>query len=279
MKVTYIKLFKKKNEKVLMKHLRDKENQSDFNIKKLSYSITNQIKNNVKKLFDKNGVSRKIVRKNQVVLVATALMLVTAGYLNYTNNIKMSALGDAQLVNTNITINEENKLVNNLPVEDEVIETSITNEKINLPESEIIEDNTKENTQKEENSDTIPTITKTNENEYFTKTKLEREKMYSQMLETYQKIIENPNIPNDQKSIASNEIKNINSKKGAIATIENLMKAKGFEDVAVLVNDNSINIVVKSSNNLETTQVAQIQNIVSREFQSDIEDIHITTHD
>lgn len=310
MKITYIKLFNKNNEKVMMKHLREKENprEVNFNVKDIGASInkkisdysTNYRKNNaerestivdkLKQILKKNDFSKKLVKKNQVVLVATALMLVTAGYLNYTNNIKMSALGDAQLVSTNVLSNEETNASKEQV--DEVIETSVNNEESTLPEAEIAEEENNNDNELEEkdnselnektdnkNNNLMQTSAKSNNSEYFTKTKLEREKMYSQMLETYQKIMENSNIPNDQKAIASNEIKNINSKKGAIATIENLMKVKGFEDVVVLVNDKSVNIVVKSSKNLETSQVAQIQNIISRELQSDIEDIHITTHE
>ena len=113
---------------------------------------------------------------------------------------------------------------------------------------------------------------------YFTQTRLERETMYSQMLETYEDILENENIPADQKSIASNEIKNINNRKNAISIVENLIKTKGFEDVVLLINDNNINIVVKYENNLTTEQVAQITNIVSRELNAEIENIHISIH-
>ena len=252
MKITYIKLFNKNNEKVMMKHLREKENprEVNFNIKdvganiskKISDYSTNYRKNNLdkesnimeklKQILKKNDFSKKLVKKNQIVLVATALMLVTAGYLNYTNNIKMAALGDAQLVSTNVLSNEETNASKEQV--DEVIETSVNNEESTLPEAEIAEeenynndneleekDNSELNEKTEnDNNNSMQISTKANDSEYFTKTKLEREKMYSQMLETYQKIMENSSIPNDQKAIASNEIKNINSKKGAIATIE-----------------------------------------------------------
>ena len=101
--------------------------------------------------------------------------------------------------------------------------------------------------------------------------------MYSQMIETYTKILENSEIPNDQKDIASNEIKNINYRKNQIYTIENLLKTKGIENVVVLTNENNIDVIVDSKENLESQKVAQIQNIVSREMNAKIEDIHITS--
>ena len=91
-------------------------------------------------------------------------------------------------------------------------------------------------------------------------------------------ILENEKIPTDQKSIASNEIKNINDRINAISIAENLIKTKGFEDVILLINDNNVNVVVKRNENLKEEEVAQITNIVSRELKAEIENIHITIH-
>ena len=101
--------------------------------------------------------------------------------------------------------------------------------------------------------------------------------MYSQMLETYTRILENEKISADQKDIAENEIKNINDTKNAIMIVENLFETKGFENAIVLVNSPSVNVVIKGEE-LNTEQVAQIQNIVQRELKTDIENIHITTN-
>ena len=114
------------------------------------------------------------------------------------------------------------------------------------------------------------------EEDYFTSSKLQRENMYSQMLETYQKILENTAIPETQKSISSQEIANINNKKNAIMIAENLIKTKGFEDAVIFVNDDSVSVVVKAEK-LEQNQIAQIQNIISRELTTEISNIHIST--
>ena len=57
---------------------------------------------------------------------------------------------------------------------------------------------------------------------------------------------------------------------------ENLIKTKGFENCVILVNDSSINVVVKIEGGLKTEAVAKIQNIVSREMSCDIQNIHIS---
>jgi len=67
----------------------------------------------------------------------------------------------------------------------------------------------------------------------------------------------------------------INDIQNKIMIAENLIKLKDFEDVVILVNDSSINIIVKKEN-LEQYDVAQIQNIVSRELGANVENIHIS---
>ena len=58
---------------------------------------------------------------------------------------------------------------------------------------------------------------------------------------------------------------------------ENLIKLKGFEETVILVNDNSINIIVDAEN-LNSNEVAQIQNIILNEFSVDIKNIHIINY-
>ena len=110
---------------------------------------------------------------------------------------------------------------------------------------------------------TTTTNSNTNNDQYFSATRLERETMYSQMLETYQKMVDSNEISNDQKAIAIQEINHITSTKNAIMIAENLIKNKNFEDVVILVSNNNASVIVKSSN-LNPEQIAQIQNIVCR---------------
>lgn len=204
-------------------------------------------------------VLKEIIKKNQIVLFTIALMLIVAGYMNYTVNtenvLKTAAitdseeyaeLGDARLVNSNAIVNEE--------LEEETIETS--NERNEDKDVEVSNNNT--------------AIT-----EYFTQSRIDRDNMYSQMIESYEKILSNENISETQRNIAENEIININNKKNAVMISENLIKNKGFEDVIIFVNDKSVNAVIRTEN-LEQEQVAQIQNIIQREMNAEIENIHIS---
>ena len=55
---------------------------------------------------------------------------------------------------------------------------------------------------------------------------------------------------------------------------ENLIKTKGIEDLMIFINDSSVNVIIKG-NEPKKEEIAQIQNIITRELNVDIEDIHI----
>ncbi len=222
----------------------------------------------------------KIIKKNQLTILVIALMLVTAGYLNYTSyngetvetvsdNIiieseNLAGIGDARLVNSDVIENIENLIENN-----NIDINSLKNEVMN------VDSNVLNNVINSVINETVTTNADTSTDEYFVKSRLDREKMYSQMIESYQKILESSSISNEQKEISQNEINNINKTKNAIMISENLIKNKGFEECILFINDMSINVVVKKSE-LSTEDIAQIQNIISRELGAEIENIHIT---
>lgn len=216
----------------------------------------------------------KILKRNQLIILVISLMLITAGYLNFTANQENmqtstiadrndTAIGDAQLVSTIPKENEEN-IVENL------INQSQTNNEI---------ENTNNNIEQTSNSNIKSEEDKTSEEKkddfYFTNSKLERNTMYSENLETYQEMYNNTNASAEQKSDALTKINNINNTKNAIMIAENLIIAKGFEDVVIFVNEGSVSVIVKIEE-LKQEQVAQIQNIVSRELNVGAEIIHIS---
>ena len=232
----------------------------------------------------KNIGIKKIMKKNQVVILALALMLMTAGYMNYTNNhenenMLLASLGDAQLVSANAVdgnSTNENELNN---AQESTNEQNALNETTEANTNEVDPNASMANETVESNSEVADSNapTQADGSDYFTRSKLERETMYSQMIETYTNILENDKISSEQKDIAENEIKNINDTKNAIMVVENLFETKGFENAVVFVNSPSVNVVIKAKE-LTTEQVAQVQNIIQRELKTDIENIHITTN-
>lgn len=255
---------------------------------------------------------KNVLKRNQIIILVIALMLVSAGYLNFSGNkkedlletgaksveeegIEYAGIGDAKLVNNNAIL-EQNEQVAIVPNEEMKNESSIssntidistqTNETVNndnqiekketaISEEAAITTNSNSNSISNATTTSAKNTTSKETQEYFSATRLNRETMYSQMIESYQKILESQTISETQKSIAQTEIQNINSTKNKIMICENLIKTKGFEDLIIFVNDKSISVVIRADS-LEQEQIAQIQNIIAREMNAEVSDIHIS---
>lgn len=199
------------------------------------------------------------IKTSSVAVYVLALMLVTVGYWNYISKESQTLetvsvgndtseetrdknLGDATLVSNNELIQEEN-------AKDE-------------------KDNNSQNTENKN-------VEKNNKDDgYFGESRLARDTMYSQTLETYKEMINNSSVSEDQKTIVTQEITKLNKEKNAIMICENLISTKGFENCVIFVNVDSISVIVKAQE-LKADEIAQIQNIVSREMDAKIENIHI----
>lgn len=189
----------------------------------------------------------KDFKSNQIILFVVALMLVSAGYLSYSmrgtpvsSNIvsenEVSSIGDAKLVSSNNIIDSNS--LNEVSVATSSSSSSRTDD-------------------------------------YFASSRLGRDTMYSQMLESYQNLLDNQNVSEEQKAVATQEITEINNTQNSIMICENLIKTKGISDVVIFVNDKSVNVIVKAET-LEQEIIAQIQNIIAREMNAEIENIHIS---
>ena len=229
----------------------------------------------------------KIIKKNQIIIFVIALMLVTAGYLNYTtgegedalatsglaDNAEVAEIGDAKLVSSNSLTNEESSSISsekNNNISNNTVSSNVVKNEENQSKTNIASNNV-ENGEK-----TVTTSTKHND-DYFTNSRLTRDTMYSQMIESYQKILNNTSVSADQKAISQTEIKKINDLKNSIMICENLIKTKGINDVVIFANDTSISVIIKTNGEEVTKeQAAQIQNIVAREMKAEIENIHIS---
>ena len=211
-----------------------------------------------------------LLKKNQVIVYVIAIMVMAAGYLNYTtkqnensvqtsmqieakDETKIADIGDATLVNSNDIINENKN-------ETKENKTDTTN----------VENNNNEEIETKETSNNSKEI------EYFIKSKLDRDTMYSQMIETYEKILNSNNSLETQKQSATEEITKINQIKNSIMICENLITTKGFENNVVFVNGNSVSVII-GVKELKQEEVAQIQNIIEREIKVTTENIHIAT--
>ena len=202
----------------------------------------------------------RFINKNELTVLVIALMLVTAGYLDY---IGKNDTEETVVTETEFERNE---------ISDVVTEENVNEEIAKIGDAKLVSDNVEEQTQEVFNEENNKDI----EDSYFVSSKLERTNMYSQIIENYQKILENQNVSEEQRAIATQEISKINKIQNAIMIAENLLLAKGFDKSIVFVYDQSISVII-GKEMLEQEEIAQIQNIISRELKSDVSNIHIST--
>ena len=211
----------------------------------------------------------KLLKKNQVIIYVIAVMLMVAGYLNYTTRTADEAVQASSQVNET---DEYANIGDARLVSSEAVEENTTSE-TNATENQVAENT---NTTNETTNNTTTQETSAVTDDYFAKSKLERDTMYSQMLETYENVLNSSNSLETQKQSATEEITKINNTKNSIMICENLLKTKGFENSVIFVNDESISVII-GVKELQQDQIAQIQNIISREMKANIENIHIST--
>lgn len=186
-----------------------------------------------------------VINKNQILTWSVTIMLLVAGYLNYQNDPKDNYdvevtgvmdenLGDAVFV-------DSSNLVTNI---DEIVD--------NINEQNV----------------------KFTSDEYFAENRISRNNNYAKQIETYENILKDSSISDNQKTFAQTEIKRINDEKNAISIAENLIKLKGIEEAVILINGESVNVIVLEDD-LTDAKVAQIQNILQNELGVEVENIHI----
>ena len=196
------------------------------------------------------------IKKGTVAIYVLALMLVTAGYWNYISN-------ESQTIETvSMSQNEESENTRDEHLGDATL----------VSNNELVNGENPVNENKEETAETFSTP----EDGYFQESKLSRDTMYSQTLETYQNILNNSNVSEEQKAIVTQEITELNREKNAIMICENLISTKGFSNCVIFVNLESISVIVEAKE-LKADEIAQIQNIISREMEAKVENIHIMT--
>ena len=225
-----------------------------------------------KKYFEKiKNVEIDKLKLKQTSLIIIACLLFGIGFANYhpekrednkefavVENENTDMIGDVELVSSGSVVENE--------TENEIgSEVGVALEGKNGEKGEIVENIFEEKMEGEKKS----------QDDYFENIRIERDSMYSKMLETYHVMLENDKLAETQKSIAVTEIERITNNQNAIMIAENLIKNKGFEDAVILANVDMVNVIVKAAV-LSNEDIGKIQNIIEREFKVSLENVNIS---
>ncbi len=192
-----------------------------------------------------------IIKRNQIIVLALAVMIVAAGYLNYSYQEGGNPFAEE------ITGNIGGKLGEATFVDGQD-EAGLG---MAEPAGSIIGDRLAQTgTESVESADTVISSA-----EFFAETRLEKERVRDEEVAMHESLIKSSEVSKEIQDKAQAQLTAISQKWEKEMIIERLIKAKGFRDVIVFINDGSVNVVVSSSGKLTQAQAAQIQDIVMRE--------------
>lgn len=195
---------------------------------------------------------RKLFKKNQFVVTFLAVLIAVAGYLNYANKFDKK---------------EEAKQVDNNTYE------SVYNEDNLLTSSEDIESLDGEE-ETEEPGEAVLT-NGTSLSSYMVQARLNREQTRSKNKETLLEVINNKDASEKEKKSAVKSMVKLTENSEIENNIETLLKAKGFSDVMVTINNEQADVVI-SGNEISDDKRAQIENVIKRKTKLNADDITIT---
>lgn len=256
---------------------------------------------------------KNLIKKNQLMITALAIMLAIAGYLQFAGNnldeayletdeaVQTSQTADAgDVITENYTagVDFEDVLSSDLEALDalsaegvgesgELVEIASLDSDVDIiMEDYLDEDMTVEiptdgeavaEVQPEEGE--IPgeaVFTSADGIALLSEAKLLKEQVRARNKETLLEIINSDGLTEEQKQDAVNSMVNMTNISEKETAAEILLEAKGFSDAVVSINDNTVDVVINAAS-LTDVQIAQIEDIVKRKTEIDAENIVIST--
>ena len=237
------------------------------------------------------GVVKNVVKKNQIIITALAIMIVVAGYLNFTGQeISTSGLVSSQknenvIADATATPKETAKMKKEQQKTQDSANASSKSNKKQVSKTKKGTRDAKETTTdisaedegkddytvtdsgevvaSEENPGEAVMVSNSIGNDYFSSAKLAREQSRAKNKETLMEIINNKSLDAKEKKTAVNQVAAITDAAEKENAAELMLEAKGFEDAVVSITDDSADIVINAGE-LTSQQIAQVQDIVKR---------------
>lgn len=196
-----------------------------------------------------------VFKRRQVVILALVLMIIVAGYLQYSYSRRGSSVADK----------ETGKLGEAVYVgsnDAKPVDKDADSKKAGTGDSK----------------KTIDSKASKKASDYFSQAKLEKEAARSKDKESLKAITDDVNASKEAKDKAFEQLQKLVADGEKEMKIETLVKQKGFDDaVALFGDDNSIDVVVMAPS-LTQADIVQISDIVSRQANVDMGNVHVKNY-
>lgn len=248
---------------------------------------------------------KSILKKNQIMITALAIMIAVAGYLNFAgtnledeeyvstsaesvNDVTSEGITTENIADTDLTLDGL------LDISDEDLQTADTTDIASLDsdDSTLAANYSEEQMQTAAVGETAtatlgetPTdgeipgeavFTNTNNVAALADAKLMKEQTRAKNKEALLQIINSTTLSDEQKQSAVDSMIKMTGVAEKETAAEILLEAKGFQDVVVSISETGVDVVVNSVE-LNDAQRAQIEDIVKRKTEVSAENIIIST--
>ena len=240
---------------------------------------------------------KNLIKKNQLMITALAIMLAIAGYLQFAGtNLDEEYLGDngktAEVTNTDGVITD-NVVAGQYSINDidgmldlsegDLVASSVTEIDSLDTDGDVIAENYLDSDmvvgEAQPAEGEVPgeaVFSSSNGVALLSEAKLLKEQVRAKNKETLVEIINSDGLSDEQKQEAVNTMVQMTAIAEKEAAAEILLEAKGFSDVVVSINDGAVDVVVNALT-LTDVQRAQIEDIVKRKTEIGAENIIIST--
>lgn len=222
---------------------------------------------------------KNMIKKNQVMITALAIMIAVAGYLNFAG----TKVTDEEIMTVNGEIETDD--LGNLAFAQEDVDYSalldISDEDIEQASTDIpsLDSDVEVTSTDMMAQDDVPgeaVFTTASGMSGLSGAKLQKEQTRAQNKEMLLEIINNANISESQKQEAVNSMISMTDIAEKETAAEILLEAKGFADAIVSIDGDSVDVVVNTEE-LTEAQRAQIEDIVIRKTGVSADAIIIST--
>ncbi len=206
-----------------------------------------------------------VIKRNQVVVTALAVMIAAAGYLNF----KESRFSEGK--QTALQLTEEGDvaaLVDYSALPDDVSAADLTLDPITAEVAETTGDGAAVYV-----SAGAGALT---DSGYFAEAKLDREQSRAKQKDILTEMLNNENISQEQKDKCSDNMMHLQERIEKETAAEAMIESKGFKEAYVRMDDDTVDVVVDKET-LTDAEVAQIEDIVKRKTGYDASKIRIST--
>ena len=188
-----------------------------------------------------------ILKRKEIIAAALVVMIGVAGYLNWSYQ-------DTIRVTDGETYSETGKKLG----EAQYVSTTKNDEDADKTDSK---DDKKDSKKAEKKNNQTDDQTKSTSADYFTEARLEKESSRSKSLEILNQTAANESFDADIRQKAQNQILKMVEDVEKESMIEKVAQAKGYQEVAVYIDGDSVKLIVKKDS-LNEQDVAKLKDII-----------------